>query len=1382
MKNLRALRIEGGLFSPDLLEQLDSESLPKQKPSDFGFKDRAEMTSTLAALFNEARTLWSLFQQRRERLRPGESDTTITRRWMTELLELLGYTLTLNRTAYQLGGSSLFISHRAGDAEFAPPVHIVGASQDLDKSDPNVQLRRAPHTLLQEFLNRSDALWGIATNGLTLRLLRDSARLRKLAYVEFDLQAMFEGQQFDAFVLFYRLLHRSRLPESDADAHLCLLEQYYQHALEQGGRVREKLRDGVERALLNLANGFLRYGEWRTTNGTLEWYNPAEKTWQRIADSPHHLYQQLLRLVYRFLFLLVAEERQLMIDPEQPDAQSRYALYLQHYSVSRLRRLCEQPRARTAHTDLWRSLQALWLVFRKPNLAQQLAVAPLNGDLFHEMPLEDACIANDDLLQAFEHLVFYEDEQRVRRPVNYAALDVEELGSVYESLLELQPVVGEWGRANGEGRMGNLRFEFAEGTERRSTGSYYTPPELVAELIESALKPAVENAQDILQLKILDPACGSGHFLLAAARALGRELARQRCPDAEPSPNALREATREVIRHCIYGVDKNPLAVELCKVALWLESHAPGKPLTFLDHHIRCGDSLVGVFDLSVLQQGVPDKAFEPLSDDDARIAEALKRRNREERTGQRALFHHNPAPDAPLAPLAHYAQQLDALPDDTPQAVQQKQTLYEQAHADPEYTRLKNACDLWCAAFFQHFQPNTPVITTAAVQDQLANRPVDPQTLAYAHTLAEQLRFFHWQLEFPEVFQNGGFDVVLGNPPWEMIQLDPEEFFSVRMPEIAQAPNMAKRRKMIDDLKYSNQALYEEFIRAQHQNDSLKRFLHVSGRFPLTGRGRLNMAYLFAELMYNLASSSGMAGLIVPTGMMTDSFAQMFSSHLLTTGAIKTLFDFENRQALFPSVHRSYRFSLITLSKRKQEKSSFAFYLSNTTEVKNEARRFYLSSEDVKLINPNTNTCPVFRTKQDAELTRELYRRLPVLVNEATGDNPWSVKFQLMFMMNTDSHLFRTRAELEAEGYRLVGNRFVQGERKWLPLYEAKMIWHYDHRFGTYAGVADRTSTHLPTPTPAQYADPSFLVQPWYWVEESEVLARLPNVRNSIPKWLLSFRNVANATNERTIIFSLQPQAGLGHTGSVLFLSPALSAKHYAAFTAVMNSLSFDYVIRQKISGMYVGYFVFNQLPVPRPDSFTEPDFQHIIPRVLELVYTAWDMKPFADDVWREADGALREAIRRQWEANRAATGGCAAELPAWAAAYPELTPAAEGAGGIPLPPFRWDADRRARLKAELDAHIARLYGLTRKQLRYLLDPADLTENELKDITDPREEIENPLDPAGYAARAAASRFPGETFRVLKEKELRQYGEYRTRRLVLEAWEAGSPATLHSS
>jgi hypothetical protein len=171
----------------------------------------------------------------------------------------------------------------------------------------------------------------------------------------------------------------------------------------------------------------------------------------------------------------------------------------------------------------------------------------------------------------------------------------------------------------------------------------------------------------------------------------------------------------------------------------------------------------------------------------------------------------------------------------------------------------------------------------------------------------------------------------------------------------------------------------------------------------------------------------------------------------------------------------------------------------------------------------------------------------------------------------------------------------------------------------------------------------------------------------------------------------------------------------------------------------------------------------------VLELIYTAWDIKPFADDVWREADEALREAIRKQWEENAAETGGNLWEPPVWVVAYPEIE--TDPNKGIPLPPFKWHEERRARLRAELDAYYARLYGLTRKQLRYILDPADLTPRELEDILDPWEEVTDPLDPAAYAARAAASDFPGETFRVLRDNELKQYGEYRTRRLVLEAW-----------
>jgi hypothetical protein len=351
----------------------------------------------------------------------------------------------------------------------------------------------------------------------------------------------------------------------------------------------------------------------------------------------------------------------------------------------------------------------------------------------------------------------------------------------------------------------------------------------------------------------------------------------------------------------------------------------------------------------------------------------------------------------------------------------------------------------------------------------------------------------------------------------------------------------------------------------------------------------------------------------------------------------------------------------------------------------------------------------------------------------------------------------------LEKAGYRPVGNRFLPpagGEGLYLPLYEAKMIWHYDHRYGTYAGVASRSNTELPTPTPEDHADPAFVVQPWYWVPAEEVEARLRDWKRG---WLLGFRDVARSTDKRTAIFSLLPRVGVGNNTPLLITGKSTPAT-VAALIANLEGLVFDYVARQKIAGVHMNFFFVQQLPVLPPRAYTPEDLGFIAPRVLELVYTAWDVKPFADDVWREAGEDLRARIRRQWEENAAETGGHRWEPPDWA----ELAP-----DGIPLPPFRWDEDRRARLRAELDACYARLYGLTRKQLRYILDPADLTERELADILDPWEEVADPLDPRGYEERGRRSTFPGETFRVLKEKEMRQFGEYRTRRLVLEAWSA---------
>lgn len=357
------------------------------------------------------------------------------------------------------------------------------------------------------------------------------------------------------------------------------------------------------------------------------------------------------------------------------------------------------------------------------------------------------------------------------------------------------------------------------------------------------------------------------------------------------------------------------------------------------------------------------------------------------------------------------------------------------------------------------------------------------------------------------------------------------------------------------------------------------------------------------------------------------------------------------------------------------------------------------------------------------------------------TGENPWGIKFLAMFHMANDSHLFRTKAQLEAEGFRLWGNRFIKGDEVWLPLYEAKMIWQFDHRFGSYQGVTSRSSTHLPTPTPEQYADPNFIVMPWYWVPENEVNSRLESRDRSgnVPwkwekQWLLGFRDVTNATNERTAILSFIPRNGIGHTAPLIFPSNQ-DLPGILFVLSQFNSLPFDYFVRQKMGGTHLTYNYLNQLPVFPPNAYPELFIKRIIPRAFELSYTSWEMKSFADDIWKNCDDGLRVSIKNQWEDNKIKTEGHTWNPPGWIKISKD---------GIHLPPFKWEESRRAILRAELDAYYAKLYGLTRDELRYILDPKDIY----------------------------GSDFPSETFRVLKEKEEREFGEYSTKRLILEAWD----------
>jgi hypothetical protein len=306
-------------------------------------------------------------------------------------------------------------------------------------------------------------------------------------------------------------------------------------------------------------------------------------------------------------------------------------------------------------------------------------------------------------------------------------------------------------------------------------------------------------------------------------------------------------------------------------------------------------------------------------------------------------------------------------------------------------------------------------------------------------------------------------------------------------------------------------------------------------------------------------------------------------------------------------------------------------------------------------------------------------------------------------------------------------------------------MVYHFDHRYSTYSGAtqAQQNVGTLPQPTPEKKSDPAFVVVPRYWVSIHTLKGRFEqwNREEVLPfcswacNWLLGFRDITSAVVERTAIFSLLPKTGVGHTAPLVFVKGAPNSVYIPCLLANLNSLTVDYVARQKVGGTHLTYSLLNQFPVLPPDVYNAVQIEHIAPRVIELVYTAWDIKSFADDVWRDSDENLKQLIRCQWEENKAATGGHEWNPPEWAEIIED---------GIPLPPFKWDEDRRAQIRAELDAYYALLYGLTRDELRYVLDP--------KDVYGPN--------------------FPSETFRVLKEKEMKRFGEYRTRRLVLEAYD----------
>jgi len=1447
--NLPTLRLEGSLFLPDVLEKAALGQARLQTEADYAVPKGLKLKDEYSRAFQIACAQWRSFAPLLERTDYDAQHATTA--FVTELLrDALGYPAVGASTGITVGERHYPITHLAsapavGDSVLrAIPIVVAPHTLGLDDADPRFAVqgsgsrKKSAFQLAQELLNASpEHQWALVTNGKTLRLLRDAATLTRPSYLDIDLQDLLGGQRFAEFAYAWRLLHASRagLTGGSGGAPAPVVWEAWREAgQEEGTRVRNGLRLGVTDALINLGQGFIQH----PANDALR------QALQGGTLTKEAYFAQLLRLIYRFIFVFSVEERGLVPNTPQPgdDADTARAklasaqAYAQGYALARLRGIALRRRARTRFDDLW---QGVRIVFKGLAHGEPRLGLPALGGLFApaQCPALDAAqLTNADLLAAMQSLRWAKSAGGPLAPIDYRNMGTEELGSVYESLLELVPEVDL--HARHFGFVGITSAGSTAGNDRKLTGSYYTPDSLVQELIKSALDPVIEQrlaanpatpVEALLALRVIDPACGSGHFLLAAARRLAERLAALRSPDGAVTPLAYRHALREVIGRCIFGVDRNPMAVELARTALWLEGFEEGRPLSFLDHHLQCGDALLGLSDLHALERGIAKDAFKALSGDDKEVCKALAKTNaaglkqiaKDLQRGQILLgFDNEPGLQALRA--------IEALSAETPDEVAAKEQAYREFLQQSHQSPLAHAADLLVGAYLLRKTPETAGLVPTS--ETLHAALTAPHTLreqgttyatqcAAAQAACEQAQVLHWPLAFPQVFAAGGFDCVLGNPPWEVSQMGEEEFFATRAPEIA-ALQGDKRKHAINELEKQSPLLWQTFVTASQRIAAANSFYRASGRFELTAVGKLNTYALFAETFLQITAAQGRAGFIVPTGIATDDSTKAYFGHISQSGFLISMKGFWEIRRIFPATDSRDSFCLLTLG--SSAATEFVFHAKSYSDLFDSRRIFCLTPDEFRLINPNTLTCPVFRSNRDAELTKKLYRVAPVLIRETVIEgsrtisrevNPWGITFsQGLFNMTGASHLFLDAPALDR-----------------LPLYEAKLIHQFDHRWATYTPDGDSRDM-----TQAEKQNPDTNVTPRYWVAQREVWLRVADLPKGLlkalnhdnaefvelgmtqllfgrwlsanphlglypawrafvkshpyaeeiapvslglcgdnppclqplsedylpaqgsfevamsserastawyavdpaalqtmlnatapyrhlptpvaalqtrddvlvlaerwlqaacPKWLMGWRDICRATDERTVIASVMPTVGVNHKTPLWFAKSAPTVSHVAALLGNFDALVLDFVARQKVGGTSLAYFYLKQLPFLPPDRYTEADLAFIVPRVLELTYTAHDLADWAHGL------------------------------------------------GHSGPPFVFDPDRRAVLRAELDACYARLYGLTRDELRYILDPADVM----------------------------GADYPSETFRVLKNNEMREFGEYRTQRLVLREFD----------
>ncbi|MFJ8399134.1 Eco57I restriction-modification methylase domain-containing protein [Streptomyces microflavus] len=1238
-----AVHTVGGLLPADMLVRIsEGKDVPGSKPSDYGLPSSRSVRDEAERSWEYLKPLWrELRKHLPEDRETGDPAADATGRagsdWLAPLWRELGFGPLTQVGAAGIAADSdaekkFPVSHRWQHAL----IHQTPWNANLDKRPGGVGTV-PPQSMLQECLNRAEAhLWGVLTNGRQVRLLRDSSALATASYVEFDLEAIFDGELFSEFVLLYRVLHVSRFDVAeDAPPSACRLEKWRTEAIASGTRALDQLRKGVQDAITALGTGFLRH---------------PENTALREDVRPKPLQASLLRLVYRLLFVFVAEDRDALLSPKaDPQARERYEAY---FSSARLRAHARKRRG-TAHGDLYEALRIVLDALGDEKGRPELGLPGLGGlfnDTDADAPLRGLKLSNEALLTAVRHLSQVRDGSSGRwRAVDYRHLDAEELGSVYESLLELEPKHSTADRT----------FTLVEvaGNTRKTTGSYYTPSSLIECLLDSTLDPVIRDAvkrgeeaasesgaadpadaivDELLSLTVCDPACGSGHFLVASARRIAKQVAAVRERNPEPTLDAVRHALHEVVAQCIYGVDLNPMAVELAKVSLWLEALEPGKPLGFLDAHVKHGNALIGATP-ALLRAGIPDAAFKPVDGDDKNFAKALEKQNRMERGGQQGLFDLDTGRGAGNSTFASVLLRITGATAETLTDVRRQEEEFQQWSRSVEYVSALHVADAWCAAFMWRKTASAPLAVTDEVFCRLQDPAADAAPQATHDEIARlrnQYRFFHWHLEFPEVFSvpetgdteneatgwTGGFSCLVGNPPWERISFDDEEFFASRAPEIMASRTTSTRKKLIAEALHGQASWSTEYRSEVRERAELGHFFANSNIYPLTARGRIKTQTLFSSRVIDLSSPGGWAGLIVTTSVLTDVPMKDFWESLRTSGYLRAVLDCENSQGIFPAVHRSTKFTLITLQRDHSDSATthlkIGVYLRTEEDLSNPDRTYKLPLEMLDTLNPITKQLPICLSRREFDLL------MKITENGKPGIqvNPW--------------------VGFTSEGF---SKHYVgTPEANTTKLIEGKMIHQHDPRFADY-GSGDISEV------PAR--EKAMPIVPQNYCDTGIVNAFLSRKGNPFD-WTMVVRDYVRAVDSRTAIASviprtvpIQPLNGFSVTGG---------PHEHAWALAVINSFAYDFVARQKTPGQHFNVTIMKQIPIV---GVVRELIPFVSSRVLELNYVTPELSSFAQDLGH--------------------TGA----------------------------PFQWNESRRQMIRTEIDALFFHLYRIPRTEVDDILE-----------------------------------------------------------------------------